>query len=101
MMLDNRKDLCVLGLATAGCLVIISVMRLVVTGQPSSMQRSCVCKTAQVSLQKSLLQNICEGEKGLCVALRLQERDGGSSVKASCNSLEMCKGSNVILYSSH
>lgn len=101
MMLDKCKDLCILCLAGAGRTVIVSRMQLVVTGQPSCVHRSSVCKAAQISLQKSLLQNTCEGEGGLCVALQLQERDGGSSVKASCKNLDICKGSNVILYSSY
>lgn len=97
MMLDKCKDLCTLRLTCAGYTVIVSEMQFVVTGQSCCVQRSSVCKTALIVL----LQNACEGEKDLCVALQLQERDGGSSVKASSKSSETCKGSNVILHSSH
>lgn len=49
----------------------------------------------------SLLQNTREEGRGLCVALCLQEKDVGSSTKASCKNLETYKGSNVTLCSSH
>lgn len=66
MMLDECKDLCILGLASAGCTVPVSGMQLVVTGQPSPVQSS-VCKTAQISLQKSLCCRIHVKERKVFV----------------------------------
>lgn len=45
-MLDKWEGVCVLGLAGAGCAVIAPGTLLVVTAQPSCVQRGSLCKSA-------------------------------------------------------